>query len=237
MSGSAVPGADDAYFDYIYQKWGAAWERFGEHPRLEGLRFLDFGCGLGAFSVRAAEEGAHVVGLDIDADSLAGAKSIAERRYRDLDITFAEIPIEQLTGSFDVVMTNEVLEHVVDLAGCLEAVRSRLRPGGSFYAGWGPLWYSPTGGHQLTVKVGKVPLPWSHLVKPIARTQSRKHTWTFNYLRPTDYEEIVSASGLEIASWRVNPGRHPAYRVLRAAAKVAPTPFTANVYAILRRAA
>jgi SAM-dependent methyltransferase len=232
---ATVPPAGDAYFDYIYRKWDAAWERFGEHPRLEGLRFLDFGCGLGAFSVRAAEEGAHAVGLDTDPSSMASAKSIAARRFSDLDIAYTKIPIEQLDGLFDVVMTNEVLEHIVDLPACLDAVRNRLRPGGTCYAGWGPLWYSPTGGHQLTVRIGKVPIPWSHLVKPIALTQSRKHTWMFNYLRPADYEAIIGASGFEVVSWRVNPGRHPAYRVLRAAAKIAPTPFTSNVYAILRK--
>jgi SAM-dependent methyltransferase len=236
MSESSETVEADVYFDYMYEKWDTAWERFGEHPRLEGLRFLDFGCGLGAFSVHAAEEGAHVVGLDVDSDSVAGAKSIAARRFSDLDITYADMRIEQLEGSFDLIMTNEVLEHVVDLAGCLEAVRDRLRPGGRFWAGWGPLWYSPTGGHQLTVKIGNLPIPWSHLVKPIAQTQFRKHSWTFNYLRPSEYEAIIGRSGLEVVSWRVNPGRHFAYRVLRAASKVAPTPFTANIYAVLRRA-
>lgn len=199
------------------------------------MRFLDFGCGLGAFSVHAAQEGAQVVGLDIDSESIACARSIAKRRFSELDITYTETPIEQLDGQFDVIMTNEVLEHVVDLAGCFEAVRKRLRPDGSFYAGWGPLWYFPTGGHHLTVSIGKFPVPWSHLMKPIARTQSHKGRSTFNYLRPSDYEAILAASGLEIVSWHVNPGRHPLYRVLRVASKVAPTLFTANIYAVLRR--
>ncbi len=226
---------EDGYFDYRYRKWDAVWERFGEHPQLDGLRFLDFGCGHGAFAVRAAEEGAHVVGLDIDSDLIACAKLIAERRFADLDIIYSETPIEQLDASFDVIMTNEVLEHVVDLAGCLEAVRNRLRPGGRFYAGWGPLWYFATGGHHLTVSIGRFPIPWSHLIKPIARTQSHKGRSTFNYLRPCDYKAIIGASELEVVSWHVNSGRHPIYRVLRAASKISPSLFTANIYAVLRR--
>jgi SAM-dependent methyltransferase len=226
----------DNYFDYMYRKWDQAWERFGsERPSLEGTSFLDFGCGLGAFSIHAAQEGAKVVGLDLDADSIAQAREIAARRFPGLDVTYVNSPIEQLEGSFDLVMTNEVLEHVVDLPRCLGAVRDRLRPGGRFFAAWGPLWYSPTGGHQLTVKVGRFPVPWSHLVKPIARTQARKHSWTFNYLRPSEYRAIAESCGLRIESWRVNPGRHPVYRILRAAARVAPTPFTANIYAVLRK--
>ncbi|MGA3354536.1 MAG: methyltransferase domain-containing protein [Acidimicrobiales bacterium] len=235
MSDERVSVASDAFFDYMYKKWNAAWDRFGEHPRLDGVRFLDFGCGLGAFSVHAAQEGAQVVGLDIDSDSIVEAKSIVARRFSDLDITYTDTHIEELDGTFDVVMTNEVLEHVVDLAGCLEAVRNRLRPGGTFFAGWGPLWYSPTGGHQLTIRIGKFPIPWSHLIGPIATAQSHKHTWTFNYFRPSDYEAIIAASGLQVLSWRVNPGAHPIYRALRAASRVAPTPFTANVYTVLRR--
>ena len=235
MPEANVPIATDAHFDHMYKKWDATWQRFGERPRLDGVRFLDFGCGLGAFSVHAAQEGAQVVGLDIDSESIACARSIAKRRFSELDITYTETPIEQLDGQFDVIMTNEVLEHVVDLAGCFEAVRKRLRPDGSFYAGWGPLWYFPTGGHHLTVSIAKFPVPWSHLIKPIARTQSHKGRSTFNYLRPSDYEAILAASGLEIVSWHVNPGRHPLYRVLRVASKVAPTLFTANIYAVLRR--
>jgi len=235
MSERSVPTGTDAYFDHMYKKWDAAWERFGEHPRLDGVRFLDFGCGHGAFSVRAAQEGAQVVGLDIDSDLISYAKSVAERRFSDLDITYTKTPVEQLDGSFDVIMTNEVLEHVVDLAGSLEAIRDRLQPVGRFYAGWGPLWYFATGGHHLTVSIGKFPVPWSHLIKPIARTQSHKGHSTFNYLRPSDYEAIIRASGLEVISWHVNPGQHPIYRVLRAASKVAPTAFTANIYAVLRR--
>jgi SAM-dependent methyltransferase len=234
---ATTPTAEDAHFDHIYKKWDAAWERFGERPRLEGVNFLDFGCGYGAFSVRAAELGAHVVGLDIDSDSIACAKSIATRRFPDLDIVYVETPIEQLGGAFDVIMTNEVLEHVLDLPQCLEAVRNRLRVGGTFYAGWGPLWYFPTGGHHLTLKIANLPIPWSHLVKPIALSQAGKGRSTFNYLRPSDYERIVGACGMEVVSWRVNAGRHPVYRALRVAARVAPTPFTANVYAVLRKPA
>jgi 2-polyprenyl-6-hydroxyphenyl methylase/3-demethylubiquinone-9 3-methyltransferase len=229
------PGEADVYFDRMYDKWDGLWERFGERPRLQGLHILDFGCGLGAFAVRAAQEGAHVVGVDADPDSIAGATEIAARRFPDLHITYRNRPLEEVNGSFDLIMSNEVLEHVIDLSQCLTALKARLGPGGRFYAAWGPLWYSPTGGHQLTVKLGRFPLPWSHLIKAMARTQSHRHGWTFNYLRPADYAAIVAASGFEVVSWRVNAGAHPAYRVLRTAAKLAPTPFTANVYAIFRR--
>jgi 2-polyprenyl-3-methyl-5-hydroxy-6-metoxy-1,4-benzoquinol methylase len=55
MPEANVPIATDAHFDHMYKKWDATWQRFGERPRLDGVRFLDFGCGLGAFSVHAAQ--------------------------------------------------------------------------------------------------------------------------------------------------------------------------------------
>ncbi|MGD0082980.1 MAG: class I SAM-dependent methyltransferase [Acidimicrobiales bacterium] len=245
---AASPASEaNSYFDLMYPKWTSAWERFGEHPQLDNTRFLDFGCGYGAFSIRAAQEGASVVGLDLNPVSIEGARAIAAARFPDLDVTYVETRIEDLTETFDVIMTNEVFEHVLDLPACLRSLHDRLRPGGVLYAGWGPLWYSPTGGHQMTVKWGGVPVPWSHLIKPIGRAQFRRTQGRdfsdnpeysqFNYLRPADYERMIAASGFRVDSWRVNPGRHPAYRVLRAASKLAPTPFTANVYAILRRPA
>jgi SAM-dependent methyltransferase len=229
----------------MYGKWGNAWQRFGARPSFAGLRVLDFGCGFGAFSIRAAEEGASVVGLDLDQQEIASAREIARERFAELDVKYVNAPVESLDECFDVIITNEVLEHIVDLAGCLRSLFDHLNPGGLMYAGWGPLWYSPAGGHQMTVKVGGLPVPWSHLIKPLASSYVRAierrrfaeapQYWNFNYLRPKDYERLIAESPFEVLSWRVNPGSHPAYRVLRVAARIAPSPFTANIYAVLRR--
>ena len=106
-------------------------------------------------------------------------------------------------------MTNEVLEHVIDLGGCLQSLYDLLNPGGRLYAGWGPLWFSPTGGHQLTVKFGGLPLPWSHLIKPLGaayvraterRSDAPRTYWDFNYLRPRDYERLFAESPFEVIS-------------------------------------
>ncbi len=82
--------------------------------------------------MRAAQEGARVVGIDLDEPSIASAVSIAARRFPSLEITYVNGPLEDVDGGFDLIMTNEVLEHVVDLRACLEDVRKRLRPGGRF---------------------------------------------------------------------------------------------------------
>jgi ubiquinone/menaquinone biosynthesis C-methylase UbiE len=121
------------------------WERLGEHlepPDLElraafahanvrsGDRVLDFGCGDGALTgVLADAAGADsVVGVDVAEAALARA------RARHPGLTFALAPIDGALpfddGSFDVVWSSEVIEHVADTARWLSEVRRVLVPRG-----------------------------------------------------------------------------------------------------------
>jgi SAM-dependent methyltransferase len=231
------------YFRFKYAKWADFWERFGERPSLEGLRVLDFGCGLGSFAVHAAEEGAVAVGQDLSSSSIREARIIVGESYPELDVTFVDTPIGQMEEQFDVIVTNETLEHVIDLPACLVALHDRLAPGGRMYAGWGPLWFSPLGGHWDVSRVGRFPIPWSHLVKRQSRASDGEYVdriggesaIALNHLRYRDYVRIIDESPFDVVSFRTNVGRHAMYRLLRAGARLAKDPFVANIYAILRR--
>lgn len=59
---------------------------------------------------------------------------------------FDALPRERL-GSFDHVISDAVLEHVPDMAKFAAGSRGFLKPGGVFYASFGPLWYGPSGDH------------------------------------------------------------------------------------------
>src|SRR3989344_541362 len=50
-------------------------------------------------------------------------------------------------GSFDFVISDAVLEHVPDMPKFAAGSRDFLKPGGIFYASFGPLWYGPSGDH------------------------------------------------------------------------------------------
>lgn len=92
---------------------------------LGGLRLLDVGCAYGWFLLEARRRGMQGVGIEPD-------PAIAQAARREgLEVRTGYFPEEaRPSESFDVVAFNDVLEHLADLDGTLEACRSLLVPGG-----------------------------------------------------------------------------------------------------------
>lgn len=108
--------------------------RFGQDRRLalidkfaplQNKRILDVGCGIGTYVRKFRQYSNHVVGIDIDEDRVAeGATSLP-----GLAVAVAEnLPFPD--ESFDVVVLNEVIEHVRDDARSMAEVLRILCPGG-----------------------------------------------------------------------------------------------------------
>lgn len=106
----------------------------GGRQAVKGKRVLDVGCAYGGFLVAAAEAGARrVVGIDIDEGLLDLARLQLERHRRrsellQLDVT-APDPQRRL-GTFDVILCNDVLEHVSDPFACAVNLAALLDGGG-----------------------------------------------------------------------------------------------------------
>ena len=100
-----------------------------------GERVLDAGCGEGRHCFGALERGAHVVGLDLDLDSLRAAAGGLRERGKSLGAlgamlqgnTFA-LPFRDNT--FDKVICSEVMEHVHDYRAAARELARVTRPGG-----------------------------------------------------------------------------------------------------------
>ena len=102
-----------------------------------GRKVLDVGCAYGGFLVAAKEAGAgRVVGVDIDSKLI----DLARLQLADHHVT-ADLAIEDITsdgvvdrwGTFDIVLCNDVIEHVVDPLRCARNLASVMKRGGKVF--------------------------------------------------------------------------------------------------------
>lgn len=113
----------------LEQKLGLDWS---------GLSVLDVGCAYGAFTIELAKRGAKAVGIELSDKWLRLAKINAEG---ETDVPFVKCDASsrqarQQLGAyapFDVVLINDVFEHIYDTAGLLSNVRALMKPDGTLY--------------------------------------------------------------------------------------------------------
>jgi len=100
----------------------------------KGLRFLDIGCGGGLLSEPMARLGADMVSADAAEKNIQIASLHAEKMGIDIDYrhTTAE-SLAEAGEKFDVILNMEVIEHVADVEGFVEACCSLLSPGGIMF--------------------------------------------------------------------------------------------------------
>lgn len=94
--------------------------------RLEGSSFLDAGAGGGHFSEAATKRGAVVTSLDVGTNLL----NHVAQRCGSTGVAGSVLELPFGDGSFDVVMSTEVVEHTIDPLGALKEIARTVRPGG-----------------------------------------------------------------------------------------------------------
>jgi len=104
---------------------------------LTGKAFLDIGCGSGLHSLAAIRLGAaRVVGVDIDADSVATSRVVFARFAPHALATFAVSSVfdlgAQAPGMFDVVYSWGVLHHTGDMERAIRDAAALVAPDGQF---------------------------------------------------------------------------------------------------------
>ncbi len=125
---------DDLMADVDYEKWSeniqALFHRYGERPK----RLLELACGTGNLSLRLAESGYDITGLDLSEDMLIEAQEKTmewSSRARFLQMDMRDISIRD---TFDAAVSvcdgyNYLLTDA-DLRQSFESVAARLNPGG-----------------------------------------------------------------------------------------------------------
>lgn len=96
---------------------------------LAGKSALDIGCGAGLLCEPLARLGAGVTGVDAAAENVAAAASHAEGVVLDIRYMAGEVGALDI-GTFDLVTSVEVIEHVADKPAFLRDVAARLAPDG-----------------------------------------------------------------------------------------------------------
>jgi 2-polyprenyl-3-methyl-5-hydroxy-6-metoxy-1,4-benzoquinol methylase len=97
---------------------------------LSGLKVLDAGCGVGTVAIQLAERGATVTAIDVAERSI----ELAQETYPHPSITYRahdlSHPLPEYNGTFDVVVSNLVLNDVPDYQGFIATIGQVLKRGG-----------------------------------------------------------------------------------------------------------
>lgn len=133
-----------------------------------GARILDFGCGAGKLVAAGREAGLDMWGADVyysgsNTRAEAAAAGMLGSVIREIRDGALDWPAE----SFDLVVNNQVLEHVDDLAGTLAEIHRVLKPGGSMLSVF------PS---RDVWREGHIGIPFAHWFRPGSRTRFY-YTW------------------------------------------------------------
>jgi len=136
---------------------------FPDFPRLiAGKKILDFGCGWGYQAVALIKQGARqVVGLDTYLKSLEKARHLAQAHgLTEKQVQFTDKLEQSDRGAFDIVISQNSMEHFVEAVKIVQEMKLALHPAGRLLITFGPPWYAPYGSHmQYFTK-----LPWVNLL-------------------------------------------------------------------------
>ncbi len=92
---------------------------------LNGIRWLEYGCGLDGLVRFGRQQGIDITGFD--------AGHAAERMRKEGIPALTPEDLDAASASFDVVTAIEVVEHLVDPMPTLRQIATLLRPGGLFF--------------------------------------------------------------------------------------------------------
>jgi ubiquinone/menaquinone biosynthesis C-methylase UbiE len=101
-------------------------ERLLGKGEVKGKKLLDAGCGTGWFSARAVELGAAVTSLDVGENLLKEVKKKCVSTRVVGDVT----ALEFVDGSFDVIVSSDVIEHTPDPSRAISEMARVLKKGG-----------------------------------------------------------------------------------------------------------
>ncbi|MBT8137919.1 MAG: bifunctional 2-polyprenyl-6-hydroxyphenol methylase/3-demethylubiquinol 3-O-methyltransferase UbiG [Gammaproteobacteria bacterium] len=158
-----------------------------ERAELAGSRLIDIGCGGGLLCESVSRLGAIATGIDMSGTALAVARQHAAAGGLTIDYqeTTAEQAAAEQPSGYDVVTCLEMLEHVPDPAGIVQACVTLAKPGGNVF--FSTINRNPKA--WLLAVVGA-----EYVLNMIPRGT---HDYT-RFIRPSELEAWARAAGLEL---------------------------------------
>jgi ubiquinone/menaquinone biosynthesis C-methylase UbiE len=117
-------------------KLDKAYDRLASYIKSEQI-VLDIGCGTGALTLRAAQKGAYVKGIDINLRMLEAAQKRANEMNVAQNVEFCEMGVALLDGeiseNYDVVMSGLCFSELTgdELIYTLKEIKRILKPNGT----------------------------------------------------------------------------------------------------------
>ena len=154
---------------------------------IRGMDILDYGCGTGRQAVALASHGArYVLGIDTNGKALGAAQALVRERNLEQQVELSGRFDARCVGRFDLVISQNSMEHYPDPASALEEMKSALKPNGRVLVTFGPPWFAPYGSHMHFF----TKLPWVNLLFSERTVLNvRRH---FRQDGATRYEEVES---------------------------------------------
>lgn len=112
------------------------------HEPLEGRTVLDVGAGQEQFGRRFVDRGARYVAVDLERESLNPGPGNGAVVGRGENLPFPD-------GFADIVMSNNVMEHVTQPGVIADEMLRVVKPGGLLFISY-TAWASPWGGHETS---------------------------------------------------------------------------------------
>jgi len=165
---------------------------------LAGKSALDIGCGAGLVCEPLARLGAAVTGVDAAAENVAAAAAHAEGVGLDIRYMAGEVAALDI-GTFDLVTSVEVIEHVADKPAFLRDVAARLAPDGLLVMSTP----NRTAASRLLL-VGAA--------EAVGYVPKGTHHWD-DFVTPEELETLLAEAGLTVTAkrgiaWRPGRGLH-----------------------------
>ena len=230
---------------------------------------LDIGCGHGGRTAYYLLQGnpRSIVGVEINSVRVGVARESVNKICDDKRITFDVGVGEQLPfadGSFDIILSYDVFEHVQDLPRVLQECYRVLKPGGRVYALFPP-YFGPRAHHldfitslpflhhvfspQTLVKAAnqilkeQPQLRDESLPMPVCSYQGRQVLPRLNGTTERDFRRLVAASPFEEAqitllpfAWKPGGAVKSAVRAICRTMLHLPIPFTRDIFVSTIRA-